>query len=265
MKARLPGGLTMAYDESGTGTPLLFLHGWPHSRQLWAGQMGGLAHHARCIAPDLRGFGASSVSGPYSMDQYADDVAAFLASLKIDGAVVCGLSMGGYVALALLHRHRRLLRGLILCDTRATADDDEGRGKRLRLAGFIQERGMEALAELQLPSQVSPETLANRPDSSDALRRLMASTPAAGAIGAQHAMAARTDSTPLLATIDVPTLVVGGADDAITPPDELRGLAAALPGARLEIISGTGHLAPYERPAAFNHIVAEFMQRLGDL
>jgi len=125
MIAMLAGGLELAYDDVGTGVPLLFIHGWPHNRTLWAAQLNGLPTQARCLAPDLRGFGGSSVEPPYSIDQYADDLAAFLTMLGVERAVVCGLSMGGYVALALLRRHRALLRGLILTSTRATADTPE--------------------------------------------------------------------------------------------------------------------------------------------
>jgi 3-oxoadipate enol-lactonase len=202
------------------------------------------------------------VTGPYSMDRYADDLAALLAALGVERAVVCGLSMGGYVALAMLRRHRHLLRALVLCDTRATADGDEARTKRRRIARFIDERGMEALAEQQLEAQVGRTTRESHPEISESLRRMMASAPASGAISAQHAMAARADSSDLLATIDFPTLVVGGAEDAITPLEELRALAAAIPGSRLELIERAGHVCPYERPAAFNHIVGEFLGRL---
>ena len=121
MIERLPDGLEVAYDDVGRGTALLFIHGWPHNRTLWAGQVSGLSTLARCIAPDLRGFGGTTVRGPYSIDQYADDLAALLDARAVDRAVVCGLSMGGYVALAMLRRHRVRVRALILTSTRATA------------------------------------------------------------------------------------------------------------------------------------------------
>ena len=150
MIAMLAGGLELAYDDVGTGVPLLFIHGWPHNRTLWAAQLNGLPTQARCLAPDLRGFGGSSVEPPYSIDQYADDLAAFLTMLGVERAVVCGLSMGGYVALALLRRHRALLRGLILTSTRATADTPEAKEKRARLIEFVRDRGVEALTDHRL-------------------------------------------------------------------------------------------------------------------
>ena len=262
MIALLPGGLEMAYDEAGSGIPLLLVHGWPHDRTMWTGQLGGLPTYARVIAPDLRGFGGSTVRGPYSIDQHADDLAAFLKSLGIAPVVVCGLSMGGYVAFAMLRRHRALVRGLVLADTRATADTDETRANRARMISVIEREGMEVLAAQQLRSSLAPSTLERRPQMVETVRRMMASTPPEGAIGAQRAMAERPDSTPLLGTIDVPTLVVGGADDTVTPPGLIRDMAAQIRGSRVEILEQGGHLCPLERPAAFNHVVSEFLGAL---
>ncbi|MCC6773533.1 MAG: alpha/beta fold hydrolase, partial [Gemmatimonadaceae bacterium] len=126
----LSGDFEIGYDDVGTGEPVLFLHGFPHNRTLWAAQLGALFDRARCIAPDLRGFGESTVAAPYSMNQYADDAVALLDALRIERAVVCGLSMGGYVALAIWRRHRARVRGLILMDTRAGSDSPAGRVRR---------------------------------------------------------------------------------------------------------------------------------------
>jgi 3-oxoadipate enol-lactonase len=258
----LPGGLEIAYDEAGSGTPLLLVHGWPLDRTMWAGQLGGLATYARVVAPDLRGFGGSTVRAPYSMDQYADDLAALLDALGLASAVVCGLSMGGYVAFAMIRRHRDRVRGLILADTRATADTDEGREKRRKLIAVIEQEGMSALADGQLESMVGRSTRERQPELVETVRRMMASTPPEGAVGAARAMADRTDSTPMLASINVPTLVVGGAEDTITPPTVLRAMAAEIRHSRVEILEQAGHVSPLERPAAFNHVVSEFVGTL---
>ena len=262
MIALLPGGLELAYDEAGSGLPLLLVHGWPHDRTMWVGQLGGLAPYARLIAPDLRGVGGSTVRAPYTIDQYADDLVAFLDSLGLASAVVCGLSMGGYIAFSMLRRHRDRIRGLILADTRASADTDDTRANRSRLIALIEQEGMTALAARQLPSMVGRSTLERRSPLAETVRRMMASAPPEGAIGALRAMAERPDSTPLLRTIDLPTLVVGGAEDGITPPDVLRAMSAAIPNSRIEILEQGGHLSPLERPAAFNHVVTEFLGTL---
>ena len=258
----LPGGLEIAYDDVGRGIPLLFIHGWPHNRTLWAGQLSGLPTLARCIAPDLRGFGGTTVMPPYTIEQYADDLVQLMDARGVERAVVCGLSMGGYVALAMLRRHRHRLRALILTSTRATADTPEAREKRMRLIEFVESHGVEALAGRQLRAMVGTTTFEHRPVVRDALRDLMAAAPREGVIGGLHAMAQRAAATELLTTIDFPTLVVGGAEDSFTPPDELRAMAARIPRSRFELLAGGGHVCPYERPGAFNHVVSEFLSEL---
>jgi pimeloyl-ACP methyl ester carboxylesterase len=262
MIALLPGQLELAYEEAGSGPPLLYIHGWPHNRMLWSAQLSGLSTHARCIAPDLRGFGASTVARPYSMSQYADDLVALLDSLGIERAIVCGLSMGGYVAMAMLRHHRDRVRALILASTRATADTPEAREKRMRLIAFVREQGVEALAARQLRAMVGETTCTSRPELVESLRRLMAAAPLEGVVGGLEAMANRPDSTELLSTADIPTLVIGGAEDTFTPPTELGQLAEVIPGARLELIATAGHVCAFERPAAFDHLVAEFLEAL---
>jgi pimeloyl-ACP methyl ester carboxylesterase len=262
MIAQLPDGLVLAYEEAGSGPALLLVHGFPHDRRLWSGQLAGLARHARCLAPDLRGFGGSTVREPYTIDRYADDLADFLRALGISRAVVCGLSMGGYIAFAMLRRHRVLVRALVLADTRATADTREARENREQLVSLVEREGVASLAARQLERSVGTSTLDRRPHVVDAVRRMMTSVPAEGAIGALRAMAARPDATPQLASIVAPTLVIGGTEDEITPPHELRALAAAIPGSRLAMLEGCGHLSPIERPEAFNDVVAGFLETL---
>ena len=262
MIALLPDGLELTYDEAGSGTPLLLVHGWPLDHTMWAGQLGGLGAYARVIAPDLRGFGGSTGRPPHTIDQYADDLAAFLDALGLARAAVCGLSMGGYVAFSLLRRHRDRVRALVLADTRATADTDEAREGRHRQIALIEQEGMTALADRQLEPMIGRTTLERQPELAESVRRLMAAVPAEGAIGALRAMADRPDSTPLLASIDVPTLVVGGEEDRITPPSVLREMADQIPRSRLEIVEGAGHVCPLERPAAFNRVVSEFVGTL---
>jgi pimeloyl-ACP methyl ester carboxylesterase len=262
MIARLPEGIELAYEEAGSGPALLFVHGFPHDRRLWSAQLAGLARHARCLAPDLRGFGRSTVREPYTIDRHADDLADFLRALGISRAVVCGLSMGGYVAFAMLRRHRVLVRALVLADTRATADTPAARDDRQQLVSLVERDGMGALAARQLERSVGTTTRDRRPEVVDAVRRMMESVPAEGAIGALRAMAARPDATPLLASIVAPTLVIGGTEDEFTPPHELRALAASIPGSRLALLEGCGHVCPMERPEAFNDVVAGFLEAL---
>ncbi len=255
-------GVEIGYDDVGTGVPVAFVHGFPHNRTLWAPQIGALVDRARCIAPDLRGFGESSRHGPFSIDQFADDVALLLRGLGIERAVVAGLSMGGYVAFALWRRHRALVRGLVLADTRAGADTDEAREKRRALVEVARTRGSGAVADGQITGMLGKTTRDKRPALIDELHRMLEAAPVEGIVGALEAMMARVDSTDTLATIDVPTLIVVGGEDVLTPPSESEILHEAIRGSRLEVIEHAGHVSNMERPAAFNHVLSEFLASL---
>jgi 3-oxoadipate enol-lactonase len=253
-------GNPLSYDDVGAGTPIVFLHAFPLDRSMWAPQVGALVRQARCIAPDLRGFGGSAPAPPNSVDGYADDVAALLDTLAIAPAVVVGLSMGGYIAFAFWRRHRPKVRALVLADTRAGADSDEAREKRRRLIEVARGRGSRAVAELQIDSIVGATTRQRRPDIVETVRAMMGAAPVEGIVGALEAMMARPDSTPTLATIDVPTLVLVGDEDTLTPPREAESMHAQIRGSRLETVSRAGHICNLERPAAFNHVLSEFVE-----
>jgi 3-oxoadipate enol-lactonase len=257
---RSVNGIQLSYDDVGSGLPVVFLHAFPLDRSMWAPQVGALVRQARCVAPDLRGLGQSGVAPPFSMDQYADDVAGLLDTLGTEPAVVVGLSMGGYIAFAFWRRHRTKVRALVLADTRPGADTEEGREKRRRLIEVAHSRGSATVADMQLASMVGAATRERRPDVVEAIRAMMAAAPVEGIVGALEAMMARPDSTATLATIDVPTLIVVGAEDTLTPPAEARAMHERLRGSRLEVVSEAGHICNLERPAAFNHVVSEFVE-----
>jgi pimeloyl-ACP methyl ester carboxylesterase len=254
--------IQLGYDDAGSGVALVLIHGFPHDRTLWTPQVHGLVDRARCIAVDLRGFGDSSGAPPYSVDSYADDIVGILDRLRVGTAVVCGLSMGGYVAFALWRRHRARIRGLILASTRPGADSPEAVEKRRGMMELAQERGAAAVADSMMPGMVGKTTREKNPDVVEAVRAMLASAPVAGIVGALEAMIARPDSTPDLATIDVPTLVVAGDEDALIPVAEARSMHQAIRGSRLEVVAGAGHVVNRERPAAFNHLVSEFLAGL---
>jgi pimeloyl-ACP methyl ester carboxylesterase len=255
-------GVEIGYDDVGTGMPVAFIHGFPHNRTLWAPQVSALVDRARCIAPDVRGFGETSRNGPFTIDQYADDVALLLRCLGIERAVLVGLSMGGYIALAFWRRHREMVRALVLADTKAGADGDEAKARRLALMELARSRGSDAVADGQIVGMIGKTTRDRRPALIDAVHRMLASAPVDGIVGALEAMLGRVDSTPTLATITVPTLVIVGAEDALTPVKEAEILHDAIRGSRLEVIDQAGHVSNMERPAAFNHVLSEFLAGL---
>jgi pimeloyl-ACP methyl ester carboxylesterase len=252
----------IAFDDIGSGLPVVFLPAFPLNRTMWEPQVSALVADCRCIPIDPRGFGESKASPPYSMDRYADDVVAVLDALQIERAVVVGLSMGGYVAFALWRRHRARVRGLVLADTRAVADTIEIAERRRLLIDTAESQGSTAVANMQILALVGKTTRDKRPDIFDSMHRMMAQAPVEGVIGALEAMLARPDSTPTLATIDVPTLIVVGEEDVVTPPSDALTLQAAISGSRIEVLRQAGHLSNVERPAAFNTVVSEFLGSL---
>jgi len=196
------------------------------------------------------------------MEDMAAAAVARLDAAGVTAAVVCGLSMGGYVALALYERFRDRVRGLVLADTRAAADDDAGRARRLETARAVESGGAPALAALAgslVPKLIAPRTSAVRTELVAWLQREIAAAPPAGIAAAQRGMAARPDRTPLLQRIAVPTLVLVGEEDEITPPAESLVLLNRIPGARLVTIAGAGHLSNLEQPEAFNGALREFL------
>jgi len=257
MRVRIDG-FDAAFDRTpGAGAPLVLVHGFPLDRTVWDWQSRALAG---VIAPDLPGFGESALRpGPPSIDAYADAVGALLDRLDVERAVVGGVSMGGYVALAFARRSPERVKGLVLVDTRAGADSAEAKRGRDETAAFVRAHGCAALADRMLPKLLAPRSLRDAAPLAARLSEMIASQPREGVVEALAAMRDRPDSTELLAKIDVPTLVVAGAEDALIPPAESRAIADAVRGARLEIIPDAGHLPNYERPASFNDVVLKFL------
>lgn len=254
-------GLALALDAQGDGQPILFIHGFPLDRTMWRPVIGRLTGWRR-IAPDLRGLGASDVPETYSMVEYADDLAALLDALRAPQAVICGVSMGGYVAFELLRSHPARVRALILANTRAEADDDAGKRRRGDMIALVERAGPAALADVLLPQLLAPANLTAMPHLARQVRTMIAGCPATGVVGALQAMRDRPDSRPLLGQIQVPTLVIAGRDDQLIPPASARSLADQIPGAQLTSIPDAGHLTPLEQPIATGRVMAEFLASL---
>lgn len=261
-----PEGQTgITYTDEGEGRPIVLIHGFPLSRGVWAPQVEALRSTHRVIVPDLRGFGESppgSLTGGVPMERYADDVAELLDELGAPPAVIAGHSMGGYVALAFARRHAERLAGLVLVATRAVADSAEvAAGRRVTAEKVLAEggQGMAALIEGMVPKLVAPGT--DDPDLLESVRVAMASASPEGTIGALLGMAERSDSTAMLPEIDVPTLVITGAEDTLIPVAESEAMAEAIPGAELVVLAGAGHLVSYERPEAFNRELTDWLGR----
>jgi len=228
---------------------------------MWAPQFALASGGWHVVAPELRGMNGGAHDPPaVSMDDYAGDLIDLLDALHVDEAVVAGLSMGGYAALAIFRHAARYVRGLVLADTRSPADTPEGIEGRKRMLALLAEKGASGVADEMLPRLVGETTRRERPDVIDDVRRMILDNSANAIAGAIRAMMTRPDSTPLLASIHCPTLILAGAEDVITPPSMAEDLRRGIPGAELVILPRAGHLANLEQPDAFTAALARFLE-----
>jgi len=243
---------------------LLLIHGFPLDSLLWRPQVVGLAAAARVLAPDLRGFGDDRRDVPevLSMEDFAQDLKDLLDERGIERTVLCGLSMGGYIALAFLERWPERVKGLVLCCTRAGADDDQGRQARQAAAADAHDKGMAVIARAMVPKMLSATTRQNRPAIAGTIEAMIARQRPDAVAAASLGMGHRPDRTALLQRVRVPSLVIAGGDDALIPRSATTAMAAALPENRLVVVPNAGHLVNIEAPDAFNAVMEAFLATL---
>lgn len=252
--------IEIAYDDVGSGTAIVLVHGYPFNRTMWDEQVAVLRGNYRVIRLDLRGHGESESSeGPATMNLMAQDISSILDQLGISRAVIGGLSMGGYVTLAFYHLFPARVEKLILADTRAQADTEEGKKVRAEQAQKILAEGMGGIADTMLPKLLAPETVSKRPEVVKRVRAMMLQTKPEGAAAALRGMAIREDQTVRLSEIKVPTLILVGREDAITPLADSEKMHAAIAGSRLNVIENAGHVSNIEQPKEFNSALISFL------
>ncbi len=254
---------SVRYLEAGSGRPLILLHAFPLSAEQWLPQLARVPQGWRFVAPDLRGFGGDdpglTANGSITMDTYAEDIAELMAHLDLPRATICGLSMGGYVAMALARVAPARVEGLVLADTRAGADSDDARAARDRMLALLEREGPGAVAADMLPKILGEKTARTQPDLVDVIRALIQSNRSDGIAAAIRAMKARPDSTDVLRQFTRRSLVLVGQDDVLTPLTEAEALHRSVPGSRLEAIPDAGHMSNLEAPEAFNRLLAEWL------
>ena len=256
----------LAVQTVGSGLPLVLLHAFPLDHGMWLRQE-PLGESLRLIVPDLRGFGGSTGSVPRGIADLADDVAALLDGLHLERpAVICGVSMGGYVAQHVAARHPDHVAALVLVDTKLEADTPEARAARVDLAGKVGRLGQSILADAMIPrllavprSDADPAVVARHAENRALLQALVERQPVATIQAALAALGDRPDMTAALTRVEVPTLLVVGAEDQITPPACLEAAEAVIPNAKLLIVPAAGHLVPLEAPEVFNRAIVEFL------
>lgn len=256
----MSGTVTLAFSESGSGLPVVLLHAFPFDRTMWMPQ--AALENVRLLLPDLPGFGGSPVAES-TVDSMADAIAGWLDEIKLaDQIVLGGCSMGGYVALAFARQYPARLRGLMLIDTKAEPDDEAGKANRNKMIDGAATLTAASVIEGMIPKALSEQTRSTRPDVVAEVRRIGSSQSVAGIVAAQKMMRDRPDARPPLAAIRVPTLIVVGEHDAITPPAAAKAMAEAIPGSRLAILPTAGHLPNLEVPEAFNATVGAWLREL---
>lgn len=255
-------GWRVEVDVQGIGPAIFFIHGFPLDRTMWRPVSSTLSGWLR-IAPDLR----TAVGVPFTdpaagLGEFADDLGVIVDALATEPVVLCGLSMGGYIAFEMLRRYPERIRGLILCNTRAEADSSDGRSGREEMIALVERQGVDSLADRLLPKILAETSLETMPRVVEHVRDMMLRHTPAGITDALTAMMHRPDSTDLLAHIDVPTLVIAGAEDQLIPAEEARSMASRIAGSHFTIIPGAGHLAPLEQPVQTSRVIGEFLEVL---
>lgn len=248
-----------------TDRPILFIHGFPFDHAMWRHQLAALSRW-RCIAPDLMGAGASGGLGSpddYSMAAYARDLIRQLDDQRIEQVVVCGLSMGGYIAFELLRQVPNRVHAAVLCNTKASADTPEAKRGRDAMAAKAEREGARGIAAELVPKLLARVTRERQPAVVREVTEMIVRQPVSGIAGALRALRERPDSTPLLARTRIPVLVIAGEDDQITPAAGMQEMARAIPGGEFAVIADAGHVTPLEQPVTVSSTVADFLVKQG--
>ena len=263
MKIRL-NGTTINYTERGLpqGTPVVFIHGFPLNHTMWEPQMKALPNHFRAITYDIRGHGESDISdGQYTIEFFVDDLLSLLDHLVIDRAIICGLSMGGYIALRAYERSPERFKALVLCDTKSEADTNEGKLKRSAIVRNVKANGNGPFADEFAAAILAPQTFQTHPEIVESIKRMIRANSPIGIAGASLALGCRTDTTGVLSAVKVPTLILVGEHDKLTPPAVSESMHKQIAHSELHVIPYAAHMSNLENAPAFDTYLIEFLSR----
>jgi 3-oxoadipate enol-lactonase len=254
-------GFKISYDDVGEGRiPILFLHGFPFNKTIWQEQIDNLKSSYRVIACDLRGFGKSvDEESNLSINLFVKDLIQFMDKLELEKVILCGLSMGGYIALNAIKQYPNRFEALILCDTQSIADSDEVKAKRYDAIAEIQENGTTNFNESFLKNVFHKDSLTNKPELVDDLRTVVYSNSQNIMVQGLRAIAERKDTSLILDEINVPTLIICGRQDIVTPLDESKYINKFIKGSVLHVINYAGHVSNLEEPMKFNKLIRNFL------
>lgn len=241
---------------------VIFIHGFPYDHTMWESQIEALKDNYYCVAYDVRGLGESTVGdGQYTMEFFVDDLFEIIKELKLVKPVICGLSMGGYIAFRAAEKDQDKLGGLILCDTRADADDNAAKFKRAENIKLINTEGVTKFADMFVTNTFADETPAQNEKMFLAVRNKTHNQNPVGVKGCIIAIGSRTNTTPFLPQIKIPSLVIVGSFDKLTPPPMMRAIADQIPNSEVGVIPFAGHMTPLENPDAVNDLLVGFLKR----
>jgi pimeloyl-ACP methyl ester carboxylesterase len=255
-------GIAVYEHGDRNNTPIIFIHGFPYNSTMWAQQIKKLKESYYCIAYDVRGLGDTPPGdGQFTMEMFVDDLFSVMDSLDLEKPVVTGFSMGGYITLRAAEREPERFRALILCDTKAEADDDAARIKRAGAISTIDKDGLETFTSSFIPMTFGDNAPQQIPESYNAILEQATNESPVGVKGCLLAMAARTDTSAILGNIDVPTLLLVGEDDTLTPPSVMKEMHEKIAGSDMVTIPEVGHMSPVENPESVTQSIQEFLTK----
>jgi pimeloyl-ACP methyl ester carboxylesterase len=257
----------LSYDDIGEGIiPIIFLHGYPFDKTMWQGQLDFLKSSYRLIPCDIRGFGKSTdEESSLSIDLFADDLIEFMDELSIDKAIICGLSMGGFIALNAMKRFPDRFEALILCDTQCIADTAEVKEKRYKTINEIEADGVADFNEGFIKSVFHKDSITNKKELVEQLRSVVFANSEHVIIQGLIALAERSETCSTLNEITIPTLIICGREDEVTPLAQSELMNKAIEGSILCVIDNAGHVSNLEQPEEFNIHLHDFLTTLDAL
>ena len=256
-------GISVYSHGNSESVPILFVHGFPYENHMWDFQVNELQNYYYCITYDCRGLGASPAgSGQFTMESFVDDLKYIIDGLKINKPVLCGLSMGGYIALRAVERMEDYFSALILCDTKSEADNNEAKLRRAAGIKMINEEGIQKFVSGFIPTCFTENSIRNLPEYKATLERALTFDPV-GIKGCLLAMQGRTDTTAYLNKIKIPALVICGKEDKLSPPSAMKGLAEKISNSEFVVVPGAAHMTPLENPEFLNKVFFTFLNKIG--
>lgn len=251
-------------DEGSSNIPVVFIHGFPFDRTSWLPQYEYFKDYCRVVIYDIRGFGSSTGDSDtqFSMEVFAKDFLAFLKALNIEKAIVCGLSMGGYILMNALNMEPERFAAIVLCDTQCNADSEEGKKKREKTIEQIREKGVKDFADTFVKSVFHEASFKNKKDEVEAIREVILNTTQQTLVATVKALAKRPDTCEVLQSVKVPALIICGAQDTVTPPEKSQAMHSLMKNSVYKLIDGAGHLSNIDQPEAFNKHLGEFIKTI---